>query len=145
MKSIFALLLAVILSTGCTDTSKQENVKKPQKPHIFSPWQSGKFYYKDPIMGTMLVNRTETYQEEFVKRNGMVVKFDIEWHTDTTYTLTYDTIIENPNNGSLPQEMVQLGLIKKCTIVKQAPGKYKEKAYSNLNDRANYTTMYLSQ
>ena len=139
----YAAIVLLALFCGCSEKPKKEPIKElefviSEKP--FKDWHIGKFYYKEPKIGTFLVNRTDSIQEEFIKSTGMIVEFDIDWATDSTYTLTFIKIAENPNNKSIAEGAERM--VKQCTITQLYELSYVEKSTSNLSDNVIFTTIH---
>ena len=139
MKYLFLLGVVSIFSfCGAPEEQKKEaeNIKKID----YAPWKTGKFNYRESKFGAFLINRTDSIQEEFIKRTGTIVEFGIYWQNDSMYTLTFRKITENPTNQELPPDIK--GLVKECTITNVKAGSYTEKASSNLNKVIHYTTIH---
>lgn len=141
------VFLVFISLSGCTDKVDKEPVKEQlsefefvidEKP--FKDWHIGKFYYKEPKIGTFLINRTDSIQEEFIKSSGMIVEFDIEWTSDSTYILSFAKISENPGNNEIAKGAERM--VKKCTMTKLTELSYIEKATSNLSADTILTKIY---
>jgi hypothetical protein len=139
----YAAIALLALFYGCSEKPKKEPTQEfefviSEKP--FKDWHTGKFYYKEPKIGTFLVNRTDSIQEEFIKSTGMIVEFDIDWTTDSTYTLTFVKIAENPKNKSIAEGAESM--VKQCTITQLYELSYVEKSTSNLSDYVIFTTIH---
>ena len=133
---INALLLVLVLWTSCTDAPKSYD-EKENFPVDFTQWHTGNFYYQEYGLGTFLIHRTDSIQEEFVKANGMIVAFDISWKNDSVYTLQFAGITENPANKEVAKGVDSL--IKQCTITDVRKNRYLERAISNLSGDTLYT------
>ncbi|MFT5055804.1 MAG: hypothetical protein ACI80H_000508 [Pseudoalteromonas distincta] len=139
----YAAIALLALFYGCSEKPKKESIQEfefviSEKP--FKDWHTGKFYYKEPKIGTFLINRSDSIQEEFIKSTGMIVEFDIDWTTDSTYTLTFVKIAENPNNKSIAEGAERM--VKQCTITQLYELSYVEKSTSNLSDKIIFTKIY---
>lgn len=106
----------------------------------YRAWHVGKFYYREKPTGTFLINRTDSIQEEFIKSTGMIVEFDIHWISDSSYTLSYNHISENPNQGVIADGIDSL--VKTCSITRMTDWHYVEEATSNLSDDTIRTRIY---
>ena len=104
-------------------------------------WKEGKFYYEEENVGRYDVTRQGNKQVEHLEAFGLTVEFDIEWLTDTTYTLQFNRIVEAKQKVTLPPDLSEL--IKTCTMSDLTDTSYVEIASSNLNNKVNYTTVYL--
>ncbi len=140
----YALIaLLVLFFCGCVEKTKKKSIGELEfvisnKP--FKDWHNGKFHYKEPKIGTFLVNRTDSIQEEFVKSTGMIVEFDIDWTTDSTYTLSFVKIAENPNKKEVASGVEHM--VKKCTITQLRELSYIEKSTSNLSSDVIFTKIH---
>ena len=135
------LLGAFALLCACNESGKVEDQETVVEEVVdYSTWHTGKFYYKEPGVGTFLVNRTDSIQEEFVRNSGMIVEFDIDWKNDSMYSLTFVKISENPNNKELPAGVDSL--VKKCKITNAFGRTYEEVATSNLSSDTLRTVIY---
>jgi hypothetical protein len=134
------LLLIVVLFCSCGEAPKEEQQTVVQEVVDYSLWHTGKFYYKEPNIGTFLINRTDSIQEEFIKQSGMIVEFDIDWKNDSMYSLTFVKISENPNNKELAAGADSM--VKQCTITNAFGLSYEERATSNLSKDTIYTVIY---
>jgi hypothetical protein len=70
----------------------------------------------------------------------MIVEFEIDWTTDSTYTLTFVKIAENPNDKSIAEGAERM--VKQCTITQLYELSYVEKSTSNLSDKIIFTKIY---
>ena len=91
-----ALALGLLLiASACTKVSDENESDTPrvhwsaEKKALYQSWSNTQCYYEERPFGIFLVNRNDTMQEEFLKTNGMLVEFNIEWQTDSTYTLAF--------------------------------------------------------
>lgn len=133
----------VVLVLGSCGGESEKEAKQPDfsvKEVNYQAWHSGKFYYQEPKIGTFLINRTDSIQEEFIKNTGMIVEFDINWKNDSMYSLTFVKIAENPLDKSLADGAETL--IKNCVITKVKAVSYVEMATSNLSSDTIYTTVF---
>ena len=141
MRYVALAIFAVVLC-GCTDKPKKEPIQEQliiaDKP--FKEWHRGKFYYKEPNIGTFLINRTDSIQEELIKSTFMIVEFDINWTTDSSYILTFVKIVDNPNNKSIAAGAEKM--VKRCYITQLEELSYLEKSTSNLSDKIIFTKIY---
>ncbi|MGB0849706.1 MAG: hypothetical protein ACPGTP_00540 [Bacteroidia bacterium] len=140
MKKAFHLALVLVFLASCSDSQPESEQEQVHKQVDYSVWHAGKFYYREKATGTYLINRTDSIQEEFIKMNAMVVEFVIKWQNDSTYTLDYTRISENPNNKEVAEGIDSL--IKTCTITEVEEKSYVEKATSNMTDEVIYTRIY---
>ena len=127
------------MAWSCASGPTPEEVAAQQaKIDAYRSWHSSQFYYKERPFGVFLVNRNDTFQEEFIRSNGMLVEFSLNWLNDSMYEMRYDTIKENPKGISLPDELKSMVRICKMTEVNDTS--YIEQAVSNLNSDIVYTT-----
>lgn len=154
--TLYLCFIGVLLITNCSPEPKQVEDKSEVGTHTeepktsggepilenpdFSLWHTGKFYYREKPTGTFLVNRTDSIQEEFIQRTGMIVEFDISWQNDSTYVLKYSKVTENPYDGELADGIEKL--VKTCKITRVTAWHYVEEAKSNLTDEIIYTRIY---
>ena len=137
-----ACILAVVLLGLAACTTKDSSTKEVEAVVLkdYAAWHTGKFHYTESSIGTYLINRTDSIQEEFIKSKEMVVEFDIRWQNDSMYTLTFSKINENPHNNTVAKGVENL--VKKCTITNVTEKSYAEKATSNLMDKTVFTTIF---
>ena len=127
------------MAWSCASGPTPEEVAAQQaKIDAYRSWHSSQFYYKERPFGVFLVNRNDTFQEEFIRSNGMLVEFSLNWLNDSMYEMRYDTIKENPQDISLPVDLKQMIRVCKMTAVNDTS--YIEQAVSNLNSDTVYTT-----
>jgi hypothetical protein len=127
------------MAWSCASGPTPEEIAAQQaKLDAYRSWHSSQFYYKERPFGVFLVNRNDTFQEEFIRSNGMLVEFSLNWLNDSMYEMRYDTIKENPKGISLPDELKSMVRICKMTEVNDTS--YIEQAVSNLNSDIVYTT-----
>ena len=127
-KTVFSMLL---LLGACTTDNSQDN---------FERWRVGEFQYSEKNYGDFIIDRQDSFQIEYLSSYDMVVRFKINWLSDSIYSLSYDTILKNPSNVSL--DHIQ-GLIKTCTITSVNDNSYIEISTSNLSEDTNYTAMFI--
>ncbi|MDB4107641.1 hypothetical protein OAD66_01670 [Bacteroidia bacterium] len=137
-----ACILAVVLLglAACTTDDSSTKEVKELVPVDYASWHTGKFHYTESSIGTYLINRTDSIQEEFIKSKEMVVEFDIRWQNDSMYTLIFSRINENPHDNTVAEGVEKL--VKKCTITNVTEKSYVEKATSNLMDNPVFTTIF---
>jgi hypothetical protein len=127
------------MAWSCASGPTPEEVAAQQaKLEVYRSWHTSQFYYKERPFGVFLVNRHDTFQEEFIRSNGMLVEFNLKWLNDSVYEMRYDTIKENPQGVSLPVDLKQMIRVCKMTVVSDTS--YIEQAVSNLNSDTVYTT-----
>ena len=134
--------------SACTKVSEENELATPiahfsaEKKALYQSWRNTQCYYEERPFGIFLVNRNDTMQEEFIKTNGMLVEFDIEWQTDTTYILSFKRLIENPQGTSLPDGLDTL--VRKCSMKQVGQTSYLEAASSNMTAHTDtiYTTYH---
>ena len=126
------------MAWSCASGPTPEEVAAQQaKIDAYRSWHSSQFYYKERPFGVFLVNRYDTFQEEFIRSNGMLVEFNMKWLNDSMYEMRYDTIKENPKGILLPDELKSMIRICKMTAVNDTS--YIEQAVSNLTSDTVYT------
>lgn len=151
MKALWcALGFAVFFIVSCSpEKEKKSDQKDPEvagevDPILTNPdyglWRVGKFYYRERPTGTFLVNRTDSIQEEFIKSSGMIVEFNINWLSDSSYILAFSRISENPYDGEIADGIYSL--VKKCVITRVTDWHYVEEATSNLSKDTIRTRIY---
>jgi len=133
----FLFILVVACSSEDAKSNADEHTLTPQEAEMYSSWRTGQFYYKVRPFGLFLVNRYDTLQEEFIKKNGMITEFKVNWLNDSMYELRFHRIAENPQNISLPDGVDSL--VKVCTMTDVSDTMYIEKAMGNLTDSHIYT------
>jgi hypothetical protein len=127
------------MAWSCANGPTPEEVAAQQaKLEVYRSWHTSQFYYKERPFGVFLVNRYDTFQEEFIRSNGMLVEFNLKWLNDSMYEMRYDTIKENPQGVSLPVDLKQM--IRVCKMTAVSDTSYIEQAVSNLNPDTVYTT-----
>jgi len=126
------------MAWSCASGPTPEEVAAQQaKLEVYRSWHTSQFYYKERPFGVFLVNRNDTFQEEFIRSNGMLVEFSLNWLNDSMYEMRYDTIKENPKGILLPDELKSMIRICKMTAVNDTS--YIEQAVSNLTLNTVYT------
>lgn len=126
------------MAWSCASGPTPEEVAAQQaKLEVYRSWHTSQFYYKERPFGVFLVNRNDTFQEEFIRSNGMLVEFSLNWLNDSMYEMRYDTIKENPKGILLPDELKSMIRICKMTAVNDTS--YIEQAVSNLTSDTVYT------
>jgi hypothetical protein len=140
-----ALALGLLLiASACTKVSDENESDTPrvhwsaEKKAMYQSWSKTQCYYEERPFGIFLVNRNDTMQEEFLKTNGMLVEFNIEWQTDSTYTLSFKRLVSNPRGTSLPNGLDTL--VRKCWMKQVGQTSYLEAATSNMT--AHKDTIY---
>jgi hypothetical protein len=124
-------------SCGSGETP-EEKAARQAKVEVYRSWHQSQFYYKEQPFGVFLVNRNDTFQEEFIRSNGMLVEFKLKWLNDSVYEMRYDTVRQNPQNISLPEDLNQM--IRTCRMTQVNDTSYTEQATSNLNSDTVNTT-----
>jgi hypothetical protein len=138
MAKVILVILPLLIWSCASGPTPEEIAAEQAKIEAYRSWRTGKFYYKERSFGVYLVNRYDTYQEEFIRKNGMLVEFSLKWVNDSMYEMRYDTIALNPQGISLPADLNQM--VKKCKMVAVNDTSYIELAVSNLNPDTVYTT-----
>lgn len=133
----FTLLALVVLLACSSSSSSDESALSPEEAELYASWRTGQFYYKVRPFGVFLVNRYDTLQEEFIRDNGMLTEFGVQWLNDSMYKLRFLRLAENPQGISLPDGIDTL--IKTCTMTNVSDTLYVEKAMSNLSSTFVYT------
>ncbi len=136
-KALFLLTIILVACSTSETTKEKERVLSPEQTELYSSWRTGKFYYKVKPFGIFLVNRYDTLQEEFIRDNGMLTEFGVQWLNDSMYELRFIRLAENPQGISLPEGIDTL--VKTCTMTHVSDTLYVEKAMSNLSDSYVYT------
>tara|TARA_B110000902_G_scaffold49187_1_gene56075 strand:- start:160 stop:624 length:465 start_codon:yes stop_codon:yes gene_type:complete len=132
------LYILPLMAWSCASGPTPEEVAAQQaKLEVYRSWHTSQFYYKERPFGVFLVNRNDTFQEEFIRSNGMLVEFSLNWLNDSMYEMRYDTIKENPKGILLPDELKSMIRICKMTAVNDTS--YIEQAVSNLTSDTVYT------
>lgn len=140
-KSFFISVLVFFIN--CSPVDQKETVNKAlsaEQKALYNSWKATQCYYEERPFGVFLVNRNDTFQEEFIKVNGMLVTFDVAWLTDSTYTLAFRELVENPQGISLPMGLDTL--VRTCWMTQVKETSYIEAATSNMtgNKDTIYTT-----
>jgi hypothetical protein len=126
------------MAWSCASGPTPEEIAAQQaKLDAYRSWHSSQFYYKERPFGVFLVNRYDTFQEEFIRSNGVLVEFSLNWLNDSIYEMRYDTIKENPNGILLPDELKSM--VRICKMIAVSDTSYIEQAVSNLNPDTIYT------
>lgn len=128
MKHIIRIFLLTLLA-GCSD--QPVNHLNAEEIALYQSWKSGQFYYREKPFGVFLVNRYDTLQEEFIRSNGMLVEFGVNWINDSVYELRFDKIVENPREIILPDGIDTM--VKRCKLTSVTDTSYIELAYSNMS------------
>jgi hypothetical protein len=127
-----------LMAWSCASGPTPEEVAAQQaKLEVYRSWHTSQFYYKEIPFGVFLVNRYDTFQEEFIRSNGVLVEFSLNWLNDSIYEMRYDTIKENPNGILLPDELKSM--VRICKMIAVSDTSYIEQAVSNLNPDTIYT------
>jgi hypothetical protein len=127
-----------LMAWSCASGPTPEEIAVQQaKLEVYRSWHTSQFYYKERPFGVFLVNRNDTFQEEFIRSNGMLVEFSLNWLNDSMYEMRYDTIRENPQDISLPVDLKQM--IRVCKMTEVNDTSYIEQAVSNLTSDTVYT------
>jgi hypothetical protein len=140
---ILLFLYSVGMLTACVNDIQEKEQKTEHKLSdseivLYHSWRNTQCYYDEPPFGTFLVNRNDTFQEEFIKVNGMIVEFDVSWQNDSAYTMKFKKVAENPQKISLPNGMDTL--VRTCWMTQVTELSYIEAATSNL--MTNKDTIY---
>ena len=134
----YLLYILPITAWSCASGPTPEEIAAQQaKLEVYRSWHTSQFYYKERPFGIFLVNRYGSFQEEFIRSNGMLVEFNLKWLNDSMYEMRYDTIRENPQGVSLPVDLKQM--IRVCKMTAVSDTSYIEQAISNLNPDTVYT------
>jgi len=134
----YLLFLLPVTAWSCGSGPTPEEVAAQQaKLEVYRSWRTSQFYYKEKPFGVFLVNRYDTFQEEFIRNNGLLVEFSLKWLNDSMYEMRYDTMKQNPQGVSLPADIKQM--IRTCRMTEVTDTSYIEHAISNLNSDTVYT------
>lgn len=133
------LLLSTLLAVSCTAPSGTDAPRtlSAEQEELYRSWHTGQFYYKVKPFGIFLVNRYDTLQEEFIRDQGLLTEFGVQWLNDSMYQLRFLQLVENPQGLDMPQGIDTL--LKTCTMTQVSDTVYVEKAYSNLSSSYIYT------
>ncbi|MDC0579250.1 hypothetical protein OAP11_00645 [Bacteroidia bacterium] len=129
------IVLPIFMASGCSDEKQKENVSS----NPFESWYTGNFRYIDTPYA-YYIYRTRTFQDEYEIHEKYKVRFDIDWQNDSTYVLTFDSILANPNSIIFPSEIKNFK--KTCVITQLADSSYLEKAVSSLKMGSHFTRIY---
>ena len=97
---------------------------------LFKKFRKGHFKYGDEAkFGDFVITRTADSQVDSGSLTQLVVKFDMEWETDTSYVLRYKETLANPQNIELPD---LTGMNRHCYMTQPDDTSYLEVSTSSL-------------
>ena len=103
---------AAPIDTAAALAAMAEKLKGTGKPGKASDFRTGRFKYDDEAQfGDFIIIRTKDSQMDSGSITQLAVKFDLKWINDTAYTMHFNSIVENPQNISLPEPK---GMYRKC-------------------------------
>ncbi len=100
------------IDTAAALAAQAEKLKGTGKPGKASDFRTGRFKYDDETkFGDFIIIRSKDSQLDSGSITQLAVKFDLKWVNDTAYTMHFNSIVENPQNISLPDPK---GMYRKC-------------------------------
>ena len=125
--AFWPLALAVLFNIsacGCGTASTKSNEE------LYKKFRTGHFKYADEArFGDFVITRTADSQVDSGALTQLVVKFDLEWETDTSYVLKYKETLANPQNIQLPD---LTGMNRHCYMTEPDDTSYLEVSTSSL-------------
>lgn len=124
--SASALLVALIfVACGNTGGDASTHTGSTEK------FREGLYRYEDVNrFGDFCLIRSNGTQLDSGTMTKLKVLFDMEWDTDTSYTLTFKEMVANPMNMELPDLK---GMFRKCWVTGINDTSYIETSTSTLN------------
>ncbi|MBK9015705.1 MAG: hypothetical protein IPM82_17470 [Saprospiraceae bacterium] len=102
----------------------------PNSTASFDKFRTGHFKYADEArFGDFVITRTADSQVDSGTLTQLVVKFDLEWETDTSYVLKYKETLANPQSIQLPD---LTGMNRHCYMTEPDDTSYLEVSTSSL-------------
>ncbi len=119
--------LAALGFASCGNTVAETKTSNP----AVEKFKEGLFRYEDVNkFGDFCLVRSNGTQLDSGTLTQLKVLFDMEWDTDTSYTLTYKETVSNTMNVQLPDLN---GMFRKCWVTGINDTSYIETSTSSLN------------
>lgn len=131
-------LSAVFFILACGNKNIDNKIGEPTTeetteamPGQENPFKEGSFKYADAAkFGDFVITRTKDSQVDSGTLTMLVVRFDMEWTGAMSYTLRYDSILQNPQSIALPDLK---GMYRNCWMTDVTDTSYTEISTSSLN------------